>query len=162
MKSRRNKSASILRQCPKRSTKSHAALVEKILLQPWFLPKKVAVAIHAIVPVDYRRKMRYLFEDFGCLVCASESGYYSNGMCMKCFKRTRKRILSSLRRRGRQGRDPRFDLILFRQQRLAKKLLSRFVEEGQRSPRTPHHGVRHINPVDEVFAAKAEMAHKAH
>jgi hypothetical protein len=159
MNSCRINNDAIYQRRPRRSPKSYTAVVEKILMQPWFLPKKVALAIHSMVPDDYRNKMLYMFQDYGCLVCASESGYYSNGMCIKCFKRTLKRMSASLRRRGRQGREPRLDLILFRQQKLARKLLSRFVEEGQRSPRTPHHGLRHTNPVYEAFAAKPEVAH---
>jgi hypothetical protein len=161
MKPRRNNEGLIRQRRPTGSSKPSAVKVEKILLQPWFLPKKVALAIHAMVTVDFRNKMHYMFEDYGCLVCGSDSSYYSNGMCIKCFKRILKRLAASLRRHGRQGREPRFDLILFRQEKLAKKLLNRFIDKGQKSARVPHHGVGQNNPVYEAFAAKAEMAHRS-
>jgi hypothetical protein len=136
--------------------RSYPDLVEKILLQPWFLPRRVSFAIHTMVPVDFYKKMRYVFDDYGCLVCGRESGYHSNGMCVNCHARTCKRILFSLRRRGRQGGKPRLDLELFRQQKLARKLLSRFVVEGQRAPRKPHYGITQNNPVYEAFASRMD------
>jgi len=139
--------------------KSYPALVEQILLQPWFLPKKVAFTIHSLVPVDFYKKMRYVFEDYGCLLCGAETGYHSNGMCQTCHARTYKKILFSLRRRGRQGGQPRLDLELFRQQKIARKLLSRFMAEGQKSPREPHHGIQQNNPVYEALAYRVERGH---
>ena len=136
----------------KHGLKSHRALVQELLLQPWFLPTKTARAIHSLVPVDFHNKMRYVFEDYGCLICGIETGYHSNGMCQKCHSRTCGKILLSLRRRGRQGGQPRLDLELFRQQKLAKKLLSRFIPEGQNSPREAHHGMLPSNPVYEALA----------
>ena len=156
MKARKKQIESAHRFRETSGLKSYPDLVAKILLQPWFLPKKIAFAIHAMVPVDYYNKMRYVFEDYGCLICRTESNYHSNGLCLKCRSRTDKKILFSLRRRGRQGGAPRLDLALFRQQKLAQKLLSRFVAEGQNAPRRPHHGIAQNNPVYEALAYRLD------
>ena len=81
----------------KTTTASHAALAEKVLLQPWFLPRRVTFAIHGLVPVDFWKKMRNVFDDYGCLICGAGSNYHSNGMCRPCNTRTRKKVLSSAR-----------------------------------------------------------------
>jgi hypothetical protein len=161
MKARPSSDRSSQRARRPKVSKSYPALVEKILLQPWFLPQRVAFSIHAMVPVDFYKKMRYVFEDYGCLICETESNYHSNGMCQNCNARTRQKILLSLRRRGRQGGQPRLDLELFRQQKIAKKLLSRFVGVGQTAPRKPHHGVKQNNPVYEALAYRVDMSRRA-
>lgn len=86
----------------RRSTPRAAArAVDEIYLQPWFASNDVASAIRRIVPEHVFHKMRYYFEDWGCLVCGTKNrAYESNGMCTKCAKRTWKRLFASLERRG--------------------------------------------------------------
>ena len=110
----------------KRNSKSYTTVAEKVLFQPWFLPRRVAYAVHAIVPRDFWRKMRYFFEDYGCMICGKESEYHSNGMCATCADRTRRKLAQSVKRRVKDASKLPLDLELFRQQKLARKLLEEF------------------------------------
>jgi|HubBroStandDraft_5_1064220.scaffolds.fasta_scaffold163847_2 hypothetical protein len=156
MKTHRNRRASSRQRNRERMPKSQLKLAEDILLQPWFLPKRVACAIRSLVTVDFHNKLRYVFDDYGCLLCGAETEYHSNGMCQPCYTRTNNKILRSLRRRGRQGGHPRLDLELFRQEKIAKKLLSRFVGASQKLRKRPHHGIKQNNPVYEAFAYRPD------
>lgn len=76
-------------------------LFDDIFLQPWFVSKEIASAICHLIPDTFLSKMRFYFEDWGCLVCGKKNGtYMSNGMCSRCVNRIRQRLLSSLERRG--------------------------------------------------------------
>jgi hypothetical protein len=142
------------------ATASSAALAEEVLLQPWFLPQRSTLAIHRLVPVDFWKKMRNVFDDYGCLICGAESHYHSNGMCSSCYGRTREKVLSSARRHSGRGRRLRLDLELFRQEKLARKLLARFAVEGATSPKKRRIEIIHNNPVYEALAAKLELSRK--
>jgi hypothetical protein len=123
------------------------------LLQPWFLPQRIAFAIHGLLPKDCWNKMRYVFDDYGCLICGKGVDYHSNGMCHKCYATTRGKILKSVRRRAADGRRPRLDLELFRQEKLAKKLLARFAINGMVVPQKPRF-LTATNPVYEALASR--------
>src|SRR5271168_5426552 len=144
----------------KSTTASHAALAEGVLLQPWFLPQRATLAIHSLVPVDFWKKMRNVFDDYGCIVCGTESHYHSNGMCRSCYRRTREKVLSSARRHAGRGRRLRLDLELFRQEQLAKKLLGRFAVDGATLAKNRRIGIVLNNPVYEALAAKLELSRK--
>lgn len=136
---------------------THSAFVDDVLLQPWFLPKRIADAIRAMVPVSYRSRMRYYFEDYGCMICGCESLYHSNGMCLPCFNKVLSRIKKSMARRSPSKPSPRLDLVLFRQQKLAKSLLRDFVPENKApAQRLTLQMYRRMNPVDEAFSAFRE------
>ena len=125
----------------------YSATAEKILFQPWFLPPKVAFAIHAIVPRDYWNKMRNLFDDYGCLICGKEFEYHSNGMCKNCYGKTRKKLAQSAKRRLKLEAKEPLALVLFRQEKLAKKLLGRYGVRP-RQVRDRRNGIPdQINPV---------------
>jgi hypothetical protein len=140
---------------------THATLAETVLLQPWFLPQRVAFAMHSLVPVAFWRKMRNVFDDYGCLICGAEANYHSNGMCTACYRRTRKKVLRSARRHATQSNDARLDLELFRQQNLARKLLSRFVLDDAERPKSKRIGIVQHNPVYEALAAKLEQSRRS-
>jgi hypothetical protein len=142
-------------------TMSYAELAESVLLQPWFLPRRNAFAIHSLVPIAFWKKMRNVFEDYGCIICGTESYYHANGMCANCYTRTRKKILLSTRRHAARGRKARLDIELFRQEKLAKTLLSRFANKNTSSTKKARYGLAHCNPVDEALAAKLELARKS-
>lgn len=144
----------------KTSAMSHAAMAERILLQPWFLPRRIAFAIHALVPFDFWRKMKNVFDDYCCLICGTEVDYHSNGMCGLCNSRTRKKILYSARRHAAPERKARLDIELFRQQKLAKKLLLRFAAERAISSKEKHVVVIPGNPVYEALGSRLEMSRK--
>jgi len=130
--------------------------VEDVLLQPWFLPKRIAEAIRGIVPNSFRAKMRYYFEDYGCMVCEREFLYHSNGMCMSCYRKVLSRLRKSVRRRAKSPH-PRLDLVLFRQQNLAKKLLKHLVPANRiPTKRLTLQAYRPLNPVYEAFSAHRE------
>jgi hypothetical protein len=85
-----------------RSTPRTAArTVDEVYLQPWFASNEIAWAIRRIVPQHVFHKMRYYFEDWGCLVCGTRNRCYeSNGMCGPCARRIWKRLFASLERRS--------------------------------------------------------------
>jgi hypothetical protein len=137
---------------------SHARVVNEVLLQPWFLPQKAAFAIHGLVPTDFRKKMGYYFEDYGCMICKVESGYHSNGMCVRCCQLVRKRLAHSVARRSESGRRPRLDLAMFRQERIAKKLLSKFSDRAHTSQRRSVELPAKYNPVYAALAARSKSS----
>jgi hypothetical protein len=76
---------------------------EELFLQPWFLPKPTYLNLRRILPSSQLLKMRYYFEDYGCLKCETRNGMYgSNGMCKKCSIVIRGRVVLSLARRFRK------------------------------------------------------------
>ncbi len=69
-------------------------------LQPWFLPKVLSWKIRRMLPNDYWRKMRYYFDDYGCLRCGRKSVPYGvNGFCRVCRELILHRIGFALGRR---------------------------------------------------------------
>lgn len=73
---------------------------EEISLQPWFLDRRACCAIKRLIPPLHFSKMRFYFEDYGCLRCGSKvRPYASNGMCNACHATTFMRIQKALRRR---------------------------------------------------------------
>jgi DNA-directed RNA polymerase subunit RPC12/RpoP len=131
------------------------SIADDVLFQPWFLPQRVAVSIHGLIPVDFRKKMRHFFDDYGCMICGTEVEYHSNGMCQSCHHRTHKRLLLSVKRHAQRGERRRLDLELFSQEKLAKKLLARFVLEGAATSKKPRlEPLRHSNPVYEALASR--------
>lgn len=98
---------------------------------------------------------------YGCLICGTESGYHSNGLCHRCYGRTRKKVLFSTRRHAGRKRKGRLDLELFRQQKLARNLLSRYASQGAISPKPRSVQVAQNNPVYEALAAKLEPSRRS-
>jgi hypothetical protein len=73
---------------------------DEIFLQPWYLPRKTFLAIRELLPSAQLLKMRYYFEDYGCLKCGKPGVVYgSNGMCTRCAIVVRGRVVLSLKRR---------------------------------------------------------------
>jgi hypothetical protein len=74
--------------------------VQEAALQPWFLPAEVYLELRRVLPPTQIMKMRYYFEDFGCLRCDSNTTIYgSNGLCEKCSVLIRGRVSRALKRR---------------------------------------------------------------
>jgi hypothetical protein len=72
------------------------------LLQPWFLSMPVAKAILRLIPAEYVARMRWYFEDYGCICCKRKKVmYYGNGFCIDCGPRVRRRLVQSMKRRGK-------------------------------------------------------------
>jgi len=121
--SHRSSAISVSRHHGRQLRISHSSIADKVLLEPWFLPKRVAFAIHSVVPPAFWNKMRYFFEDYGCMICKQQSKHHSNGMCRLCRERIRKKLTQSIKRRSRDRSKQRLDIVLFRQEKLAKRLL---------------------------------------
>jgi hypothetical protein len=73
---------------------------DELFLQPWFVPKDVYAEIRRILTPSQMLKMRYYFEDYGCLKCGELNAHYgSNGFCRSCSIIVRARIALCLKRR---------------------------------------------------------------
>jgi hypothetical protein len=73
---------------------------DELFLQPWFVSKAEYVAVRRILPPSQMLKMRYYFEDYGCLKCGNLNAIYgSNGLCRNCSIIVRARVVLALKRR---------------------------------------------------------------
>jgi hypothetical protein len=76
---------------------------DELFLQPWFLPKPTYLTLKKLIPSSQFAKMRYYFDDYGCLKCGSRNALYgSNGMCSGCSIVVRGRIAVCLKKRFRK------------------------------------------------------------
>jgi hypothetical protein len=133
-----------------------SSLAETVLFQPWFLPQHIAFTIRGLVPKHFWNKMRYFFDDYGCMICGTELRYHSNGMCRICYARIRKKMMLSVKRRSRSDSHHRLDLVLFRQTKLARKLLAGFSHGRKRHPKARRTEPERSNPVYEALSARLE------
>jgi hypothetical protein len=78
---------------------------DELFLQPWFVSKSLSHTLRRLLPSSQLLKMRYYFEDYGCLRCGGRNRLYaSNGMCKECSIVVRARVVLALKRRfGRQA-----------------------------------------------------------
>ena len=83
------------------SDSEHALSIdEEVFLQPWFVSKQTFLAIRRLLPSSQLLKMKYYFEDYGCLRCGKSNVVYrSNGLCRSCTVVVRARTVLSLKRR---------------------------------------------------------------
>jgi hypothetical protein len=138
----------------KHRNSSYHSIAEKVLFQPWFLPQRITFAIHGMVPRDFWNKMRNFFDDYGCMICRAESDYHSNGMCRRCYVKTRMKLIQSVKRRSKSEPNRPFALALFRQEKLAKKLLGPYVRRSRTSSKGVYIDVPgRNNPVYEALGA---------
>lgn len=73
---------------------------EDIFLQPWYMPKPVSLQMRKLLPSVHLAKMRYYFDDHGCLRCERRDILYgSNGMCENCSTIVRGRLANCMKRR---------------------------------------------------------------
>jgi hypothetical protein len=73
---------------------------DEVFLQPWFLSEAEYMAVRRILPPSQMLKMRYYFDDYGCLKCEKlNSMYGSNGLCRNCSIIIRARVVLALKRR---------------------------------------------------------------
>jgi hypothetical protein len=81
-------------------TKRDRELLDEIFLQPWFLPQSTAFAIRRILPPEHRHRMRFYFDDYGCLKCGKANvPYGSNGLCKLCMQQVKLRLFFAIKRR---------------------------------------------------------------
>jgi hypothetical protein len=73
---------------------------EEVFLQPWFLPNDVSRQIRRLLPNIHLMKMRYYFEEYGCIRCERRDILYaSNGLCENCAPLIRGRVVTCLKKR---------------------------------------------------------------
>lgn len=78
---------------------------DEVFMQPWFVPKPIYLAIRRLLPNIHLMKMRYYFDDYGCLRCGeSDVLYGASGLCHACNVVVRSRIMASLKRRLKKAR----------------------------------------------------------
>lgn len=65
-----------------------------------FLSKSEYVAVRRILPPSQMLKVRYYFDDYGCLKCGKLNAIYSSsGLCRRCSIIVRARVVLALKRR---------------------------------------------------------------
>jgi len=93
-------------------------------MQPWFLPKPLCWKINSMIPHEYRRKMRYYFDDFGCLRCGRKTASYGfNGFCRVCCGLVVNRMAFAFGRRQEVGVKKEYAEQQLRKVTLADELL---------------------------------------
>lgn len=93
-----------MKKTPKQKIANAIPPDDEIFLQPWFLPLETYLEIRRIVPSAHLFKMRYYYEDWGCLRCGKhEDTLVANGLCRPCSGLIRGRIVTSIRRRLRKA-----------------------------------------------------------
>lgn len=77
---------------------------DELFLQPWFLSRSQYAAVRRLLPPSQMLKMRYYFDDYGCLKCGNLKALYgSNGLCRGCSVVVRSRVVLALRRRFKKA-----------------------------------------------------------
>lgn len=148
---------------PGRQEKQEIRLTkQEILLQPWFLPKRVARTIWGLVPADYRKRLHDYFDDYGCMRCSRlDVPYKSNGMCFACFRFVFSRLQQSMIRRSPERLQRRYGRELVGQAAKARKLLSEFsCPKRGASKASRFRTVRLSSPVIESFSDGASPGAK--
>ena len=73
---------------------------DQVFMLPWFLPKQTYLAVRHILPNIHIAKMRYYFEDYGCMRCERRDVWYrTNGPREKCNAIVRWRLTHCLKKR---------------------------------------------------------------
>ena len=132
-----------------------ASALEVAMLQPWFVPKQTWKEVLRLLPSNWQRKMRYCFDDYGCLRCDRKNvQHHSCGMCVECFTRITRRLKFTISRHFKElGGEAKSSLESEFQKRaaLAKDLL-----KGM-SARTPvlrlpasQNTLGHLNPARQL------------
>jgi hypothetical protein len=113
--------------------KQDQALLDNIFLQPWFLPQHAALAVKRILPPEHRHKMRFYFDDYGCLKCGERNVTYgSNALCKTCVQQVKLRLFWAIKRRwtaAKLDNRPR----TFQRMADARRLLRDLVDKSQQA-----------------------------
>src|SRR5580692_4869913 len=122
-------------------TKRDCELLDATFLQPWFLPQSTALAIRRLLPPEHRHRMRFYFDDYGCLKCGKINVMYgSNGLCKLCMQQVKLRLFFAIKRRWTAASCdnlPRTFRRVVDAQRLLKDLV------GPSSSKSPKREVKH-------------------
>lgn len=123
-----------------------AGLLDSIFMQPWYVPRKIAIRITKMLPEPHTHKMRMYFEDYGCLRFGRRRVLYgSNGFCIRCKDKVMHQMLFTIRRHFRPSplndvelgtkeiRDARFLLKDFRPRSPDRLKLNRIIFDAKTS-----------------------------
>ena len=84
----------------KHRTEAGIPIDDQVFMLPWFLPKQTYLAVRRILPNIHIAKMRYYFEDYGCMRCERRDVLYrTNGLCEQCNTIVRWRLTQCLKKR---------------------------------------------------------------
>ena len=76
---------------------------QDVILQPWFLPRELRIAVIKLLPPHYLTKMREYFDTYGCMKCERKDVlYHGNGMCIPCCNRFIQRLKRCAKRCARR------------------------------------------------------------
>lgn len=94
--------------CRSAATPARTHIISDALLQPWFLSPETAKAVLRLIPRKYFSRMRWCFEDFGCLRCRRKRVVYGgNCLCATCRHEVMRCMIRSLKRRSKTSKDPK-------------------------------------------------------
>src|SRR5581483_5618383 len=116
-------------------TRDERKLLEDVFLQPWFLPTKAAAAIRRMLPPEHRHRMKFYFDDYGCLKCEKRNvPYCGNGLCKACSQSVRLKLFLAIKRRWLAAKPPDMPRT-FNRVSEAQRLLKDLVEQYPLSSR---------------------------
>lgn len=75
---------------------------DESLLLPLFLSRRAAQAVRGYIPRNYRKRMKFYYQDYGCLRCGlKDDPRQKNGLCLRCSDLIRERLKRSFFRHTR-------------------------------------------------------------
>jgi hypothetical protein len=109
---------------------------DDLLLQPWFLPLRIARAMRSLLPPDFRKRLHDAFDDYGCLRCGRTNvPYRSHGMCDKCIMTIAHKVYTAASRRSKERMARRYGKEFVSNERHAKRLLRGLASQAKQSPK---------------------------
>jgi hypothetical protein len=139
------------RKSDARNKRRDSLTSNELVFHPWFLPQRVVHAIRSLIPMNYSKRMRNFFDDYGCMKCGTDQRYLANGMCESCYTNILKKLRRSAVRRLKSKTERHHDIGLIRQAKVAKNLLRRFSPDHRaESERLRMDTAESKNPVDEA------------
>ena len=90
-------------------TKRDRELLDDVFLQPRFLSRDLAFAIRRMLPPEHRHRMRFFFDDYGCMRCGTKDAPYgSNALCKLCMQEVKLKLFLQLSGAGQQSAQKTF------------------------------------------------------
>lgn len=116
------------------ATPSRERVVSDVFLEPWFLSLESARAVQRLIPREYSCRMRWFFDDFGCIRCrGKKTGYGGNGFCVTCRCTIVSCVVRSIRKRAKglnAQATPVFSRSGIRRIEVAERLLGDLAAKG--------------------------------
>jgi len=95
---------------------------------------KQRFAIRELLPAHHHLKMRFYFEDYGCLKCGKKRVLYgSNAMCTACVQSVKLKMLFAVKRRWRTNQPTEPVPRTFKSATQARRLLADLALTSRRS-----------------------------